>query len=96
MAIVKKFRIISYKKEKSFISLENISVSFKKNHQILFFLSLILNKNSQFFIPVEQQVSRNVYVIGMVVFYYNIKKNINYTVISKKKTMFFILPHVVG
>jgi lipopolysaccharide export system ATP-binding protein len=35
MAIVKKFRIISYKKEKSFISLENISVSFKKNHQIL-------------------------------------------------------------
>ena len=35
MAIVKKFRIISYKKEKSLISLENISGSFKKNHQIL-------------------------------------------------------------
>ena len=32
MAIVKKFRIISYKKENSFISLENISVSFKKIH----------------------------------------------------------------
>ena len=40
MAIVKKFRIISHKKEKSFISLENISVSFKKNHQILDNVSL--------------------------------------------------------
>jgi lipopolysaccharide export system ATP-binding protein len=40
MAIVKKFRIISYKKEKSFISLENISVAFKKNHQILDNVSL--------------------------------------------------------
>ena len=40
MAIVKKFRIISYKKEKSLISLENISVSFKKNHQILDSISL--------------------------------------------------------
>ena len=40
MAIVKKFRIISYKKEKSFISLENISVSFKKNHHILDSVSL--------------------------------------------------------
>jgi lipopolysaccharide export system ATP-binding protein len=40
MAIVKKFRIISYKKENSFISLENISVSFKKNHQILDNISL--------------------------------------------------------
>ena len=40
MAIVKKFRIISYKKKKSFISLENISVSFKKNHQILDNVSL--------------------------------------------------------
>jgi len=40
MAIVKKFRIISHKNEKSFISLENISVSFKKNHQILDNVSL--------------------------------------------------------
>ena len=40
MAIVKKFRIISYKKEKSFIALENVSVSFKKNHQILDSISL--------------------------------------------------------
>ena len=44
MAIVKKFRIISYKEEKSFISLENISVSFKKNHQILDNLSLNIPK----------------------------------------------------
>ena len=44
MAIVKKFRIISHKKEKSFISLENISVSFKKNHQILDNLSLNIPK----------------------------------------------------
>mgnify|MGYP000689234142 CR=1 FL=1 len=44
MAIVKKFRIISYKKEKSFISLENISVSFKKNHQILDNVSLNIPK----------------------------------------------------
>ena len=44
MAIVKKFRIISYKQEKSFISLENISVSFKKNHQILDNVSLNIPK----------------------------------------------------
>ncbi len=44
MAIVKKFRIISYKKQKSFISLENISVSFKKNHQILDNVSLNIPK----------------------------------------------------
>ena len=44
MAIVKKFRIISYKQKKSFISLENISVSFKKNHQILDNVSLSIPK----------------------------------------------------
>ena len=44
MAVVKKFRIISYKQEKSFISLENISVSFKKNHQILDNVSLSIPK----------------------------------------------------
>ena len=44
MAIVKKFRIISYKKEKSFISLENISFAFKKNHQILDNVSLNIPK----------------------------------------------------
>ena len=44
MAIVKKFRIISYKKEKSYISLENISVSYKKNHQILDNVSLNIPK----------------------------------------------------
>ena len=44
MAIVKKFRIISYKQKKSFISLENISVSFKKNHQILDNVSLDIPK----------------------------------------------------
>jgi lipopolysaccharide export system ATP-binding protein len=44
MAIVKKFRIISYKQKKSFISLENISVSFKKNHHILDNISLNIPK----------------------------------------------------
>ena len=44
MAVVKKFRIISHKKEKSFISLENVSVSFKKNHQILDNISLKIPK----------------------------------------------------
>ena len=44
MAIVKKFRIISYKQDKSLISLENISVSFKKNHQILDNVSLSIPK----------------------------------------------------
>ena len=44
MAIVKKFRIISYKDKKSFISLENISVSFNKNHQILDNVSLKIPK----------------------------------------------------
>ena len=44
MAIVKKFRITSHKKEKKFISLENISVAFKKNHQILDNLSLNIPK----------------------------------------------------
>ena len=40
MAIVKKFRIVSHKKEESFISLENISVAYTKNHQILDNVSL--------------------------------------------------------
>jgi len=44
MTIVKKFRIISYKEEKSFISLENISVAYKKNHQILDNVSLEIPK----------------------------------------------------
>ncbi len=44
MAIVKKFRIISYKQEKNLISLENISVSFNKNHQILDNVSLGIPK----------------------------------------------------
>ena len=44
MAIIKKFRITSFKKEKSFISLEKISVSFKKNHRILDNISLSIPK----------------------------------------------------
>jgi lipopolysaccharide export system ATP-binding protein len=44
MAIIKKFRITSFKHEKSFISLENISVAFKKNHQILDNVSLKIPK----------------------------------------------------
>jgi len=44
MAIVKKFRIISHKQEKNYISLENISVSFKKSHQILDNVSLNIPK----------------------------------------------------
>tara|TARA_Y200000002_G_C22658797_1_gene654730 strand:- start:214 stop:993 length:780 start_codon:yes stop_codon:yes gene_type:complete len=40
MAIVKKFRIISYKEKKAFLSLENISISYNKNHQILDNISL--------------------------------------------------------
>ena len=44
MAIIKKFRITSFKNEKSFISLENISVAFKKNHQILDNVSLKIPK----------------------------------------------------
>jgi len=44
MTIVKKFRIISYKDKKSFISLENISVAYKKNHQILDNVSLEIPK----------------------------------------------------
>ena len=44
MAIIKKFRITSFKNEKSFISLEKISVSFKKNHRILDNISLSIPK----------------------------------------------------
>jgi lipopolysaccharide export system ATP-binding protein len=44
MATIKKFRITSFKKEKSFISLEKISVSFKKNHRILDNISLSIPK----------------------------------------------------
>jgi len=44
MAIVKKFRIISYKEQKAFLSLENISFSFNKNHQILDNISLQVPK----------------------------------------------------
>ena len=44
MAIIKKFRIISYKKKEAFISLENVSLSFNKNHQILDNISLNIPK----------------------------------------------------
>ena len=44
MAIVKKFRIISYKKRDTLLSLENISFSFNKNHQILDNISLDIPK----------------------------------------------------
>ena len=44
MVIIKKFRITSHKQENKFISLENISVSFKKNHQILDNVSLNIPK----------------------------------------------------
>ena len=44
MAIVKKFRIISHKKKDPFLSLENISFSFNKNHQILDNISLNIPK----------------------------------------------------
>ena len=44
MAIVKKFRIKSFKKNRSIISLKNISMSFNKNHQILDNISLDIPK----------------------------------------------------
>ncbi len=44
MAIVKKFRIKSFKKHTSIISLKNISMSFNKNHQILDNISLDIPK----------------------------------------------------
>ncbi len=44
MAVIKKFRIISYKKKETFLSLENISFSFNKNHQILDNISLDIPK----------------------------------------------------
>jgi len=44
MAIIKKFRIISYKKKEAFISLKNVSFSFNKNHQILDNISLDIPK----------------------------------------------------
>ena len=44
MAIVKKFRITSFKNKTPIISLKNISISFNKNHQILDNLSLDIPK----------------------------------------------------
>jgi len=44
MEIIKKFRIISYKKKEAFISLKNVSFSFNKNHQILDNISLDIPK----------------------------------------------------
>ena len=44
MAIVKKFRIKSFKKNRSIISLKNISMFFNKNHQILDNISLDIPK----------------------------------------------------
>ncbi len=44
MAIIKKFRILSYKKKETFLSLKNISISFNKNHQILDNISLDVPK----------------------------------------------------
>lgn len=44
MAIVKKFRITSFKDSNILLSLKNISLSFKKNHQILDNISLDIPK----------------------------------------------------
>jgi len=44
MTIIKKFRITKFKNQKSFISLKNISLSFKKNHLILDNISLEIPK----------------------------------------------------
>ena len=44
MAIIKKFRIKSFKKEKSIISLKNISISFDNHYQILDNISLDIPK----------------------------------------------------
>ena len=44
MAIVKKFRIISHKQKEAFLSLENISFAFSKNHQILDNISINVPK----------------------------------------------------
>ena len=44
MAVIKKFRITKFKNKKPFISLKNISLSFKKNHLILDNISLEISK----------------------------------------------------
>ena len=44
MSIIKKFRITKFKKQKPLISLENISLSFKKNFLILDNISLTISK----------------------------------------------------
>ena len=44
MSVIKKFRILSYKKNKPLISLKKISISFNKNHQILDNVSLDVSK----------------------------------------------------
>ena len=44
MAIIKKFRITSFKKEKPIISLKNVSISFDKNYQLLDNISLDVPK----------------------------------------------------
>ena len=44
MAIVKKFRITSFKDKTPIVSLNNISIAFNKNHQILDNISLKIPK----------------------------------------------------
>ena len=44
MAIVKKFRITSFKNKTPIVSLNNISIAFNKNHQILDNISLNIPK----------------------------------------------------
>ena len=44
MTVIKKFRITKFKNQKPFISLKNISLSFKKNHLILDNISLDIAK----------------------------------------------------
>ena len=44
MAIIKKFRITSFKNEKPIISLKNISISFDNHYQILDSISLDIQK----------------------------------------------------
>ena len=55
MAIVKKFRIKSFKKKEPIISINKVSIAFNKNHQILDNISLDIPKGQilGYLVPME-------------------------------------------
>ena len=76
MAIVKKFRIKSFKKKEPIISINKVSIAFNKNHQILDNISLDIPKRSNFR-ATWSQWSREVYTYEYYIWFNKTKLWLN-------------------